>query len=394
MRLFNRLARRTGAALDAEALLARALAKTGLARLDDEWIMTPLRVLVDSINSEARLHPLGRLIQARRIEDLLSAHLRVRAFLSCHPEVFEIEIERVIVIAGLQRTGTTTLQRLIASDRRMRTLPSWEAMNPVPVLASADKDKAMRMRQAKRAERMLAMLSPDFFAVHPVQHDAPEEDVLLLDHCFMSQSWEALLNVPTYAKWLELQDHERAYAYLRDLLKVLLLGRQEAYWVLKSPHHAEYLALILKLFPQACVVLTHRDPLVATPSFLSMVAHGRGLSSDLVEPDAIAAHWVAKIERLMRRVLTVRAGADASRFIDVSYYDLVKDPMRELARVYERAGIALTSEARASAAATSRANPQYRHGRHRYDLASFGLSRERLDERLGFYRQACAIPYE
>ena len=380
--------------LDIGHLLNRARAKSGLTDLGDEWILDPLSVLIDSINKEAELHALGKIIQARRIEDALVAHLRVRDYLARQPEALETQIDRVIVIAGLQRTGTTTLQRLIASHERVRAMRAWEAMNPVPILRTADEDRVMRIKHAQRAERMLKILSPDFFAVHPVEYDAPEEDVLLLDHCFMSTSWEALLHVPSYAKWLESQDHARAYAYLRDLLKVMLPGRGETHWVIKSPHHAEYLDLILKLFPEALVVMTHRDPLVATPSFFSMVAHGRGLSSDAVNPQALASHWLAKIERLMRRSMAVRQGANADRFIDVSYYDLLKDPMHELERVYAQAGLDFDNNARNTAEATAKANTQYRYGRHRYALSPFGLTRDDLEHRLGFYRRAFAIPYE
>ncbi|MCY4198522.1 MAG: sulfotransferase [Gammaproteobacteria bacterium] len=386
VRLFNRVARARWRPLYAEHLLDRARRATGLSDLGDEWILEPLRVLVESINEEANLHPLGRLIQARRIEGLLAAHLRTRAALAAHPRIRDEKIERIIVIAGLQRTGTTTLHRLIAADRRIRAMHSWEALSPVPFPGDSHKGDSCRDK-AKRAQKMFGYLSPDFFAVHPIEYDAPEEDILLLDHCFMSQSWEALLRVPSYAKWLESQDHERAYRYLEDVLKLMVRGGQETSWVIKSPHHAEYLDVVLEVFPQAHVVLTHRDPLVATPSFLSMVAHGWGLSSDVIDTGEIASHWVAKIERMMRRVLAVREAADPARFIDVSYDDLVQNPIDELVRIYERAGIEFDEGARKSAEATSRANPQHRYGRHRYDLERFGLSRDALDERLGFYRQ-------
>ncbi len=407
VRLFNRVARARSRPLDAEHLLDRARRATGLADLGDEWILDPLRVLIASINDEANLHPLGTVIQARRIEGLLAAHLRTRAMLAAHPQIRDEKIERVIVIAGLQRTGTTTLHRLIASDQRIRAMHSWEALSPIPFdgdkggsrkgasrKSDSYKDKAKRIAQAKRAQKMLGYLSPDFFAVHPIEYDAPEEDILLLDHCFMSQSWEALLRVPSYAKWLESQDHERAYRYLEDVLKLMLRGRRETCWVIKSPHHAEYLDTVLKVFPQAHVVLTHRDPLVATPSFLSMVAHGWGLSSDVIDTDEIASHWVDKIERMMRRVLAVREAADPERFIDVSYYDLVKDPIHELARLYDRVGMTFDDAARESAEAMSRIHRQHRYGRHRYALESFGLRRDLLDERMKFYRHACQVPYE
>ncbi len=380
--------------LDAEQVVSNARAKSGLVDCGDEWFLQPLTRLIDAINAEAQLNALGRVIQRTRIEDLLAAHLRVQAYMQAHPDLEDTPLEPMIVIAGLQRTGTTTLHRLIASDPKMRALLAWEAMNPAPLSDDPDTDLALRRRQSKQAEKMLAYLSPEFFAVHPVEHEAPEEDVLILDQCFMSQSWEVLMNVPSFGKWLEAQDHRRAYEYLRQVLKLLLGFRAGKHWVLKTPHHSEYLDLVLKVFPQATIVLTHRDPLVSTTSFLSMVAHGRGVSSDLVDAHRVADQWVSKIERLMHRSIDVRRRADPERFVDVSYYSLLKDPFEEMRRIYARAGIPFTQEALQAAQSTARANPQHRYGRHRYDLASFGLDKASLDRRLGFYREEYKIPHE
>lgn len=394
IRLINRLGRRAVADLDVEQMLTRARAKTGLADYGDEWFLPALRVLVDSINSEANLNAVGKLIQRTRIEDMLAARLRVQAYLTKHPEMEEVELAPMILIAGMQRTGTTTLQRLLAADPQMRALFAWEGMCPVPVHQDPKKDRQMRMRQTKLAERALAYLSPEFFAVHPIEHDAPEEDVLLLDQCFMSQSWEVLMNVPSYAQWLEQQDHTPVYEYLRRLLKVLVGTGPGRHWVLKSPHHAEYLDVVLKVLPEASIVLTHRDPLVSTTSFLSMTAHGRGISTDHVNVKQVADQWVRKTERLMRCLIDARRAADASRFIDVSYYDLVKDPLGELRRIYARTGIELSDEGLAAAHATSERNQQHRYGRHLYNFDAFGLVRGELEHRLGFYREEYGIPYE
>lgn len=380
--------------LDAEQMVASARAKTGLVDFGDEWFLKPLVKLVDAINAEADLNALGRVIQRTRIEGLLAAHLRAQAYMNGHPEIEDTALAPMIFIAGLQRTGTTTLHRLLASGPDMRALMAWEALSPAPLSDDSRTDEALRLRQARMAERMLAYLSPEFFAVHPIEHDAPEEDVLILDQCFMSQSWEVLMNVPSFGQWLESQDHSRAYEYLRRVLKLLLGIGDSRRWVVKTPHHSEYLDLVLKVFPEATIVLTHRDPLVSTTSFLSMVAHARGLSSDLVDVHRVADQWVSKIERLMHRSMDVRRLADPDRFIDVSYYDLLKDPIGELRRIYARAGIPFTEAAREAAQQTAKANRQNRYGRHAYDLASFGLNKAKLDSRLGFYREAYQIPYE
>ena len=220
-------------------LIANAKKTTGLSDFGDVWFIEPLTVLVDSINKEANLTPLGRLVQKQRLESALAIRLRVEDLCKAQPEMLDIELGKVIVIAGLQRTGTTTLHRLLASDKRMRALLSWEALNPIPLPNETLGNPKKRIAQAKMAEKGLAYLAPEFFAIHPVEHDAPEEDVLLLDLSFMSQSPEATMHVPTYAAWLESQDHTKVYEDLRKLMKILLWQQPAPNCVLKTPHHME-----------------------------------------------------------------------------------------------------------------------------------------------------------
>lgn len=392
----GRAARRVGASgrLDVDRMVATARRKTGLSSFGDEWFMEPLSVLVRSINEEADLTLLGRLIQRRRIEGALATRLRVEELLRRRPEIRNIDLGRIVVIAGLQRTGTTTLHRLIASHPEMRAVEAWEGLNPLPLPREEPGDPHARIRAALIAEKAIAYLAPAFFAVHPAEHDAPEEDVLLLDVSFMSQSAEATMHVPTYARWLEGQDHRRTYEEFRTLLQVLHWQRPRRHWVLKTPHHMEYLDIVLEAFPAATIVRTHRDPLKSIPSFCSMVAHGHGLFSDRVDPHEIGAHWLAKTCRLVELTARAREATDPRRFLDVSYYDLIDDPMAVLGKVYERAGIPFGPDARKAAERTATRNVQHRYGRHVYEPESFGLSPEVIEHEMAAYRERHGIPRE
>ena len=397
--IFNqvgRMARRLGLNndLNVGSMIDASRKKTGLSDFGDEWFLEPLDVLVRSINDEAQLSPLGRRIQRSRIVSALSARLRAEQLLSAHPEIHDIDLGKIILIAGLQRTGTTTLHRLIAADPRARALLSWEALNPVPLRRERKGDFRRRMAHAKMAARAVRYLAPEFFVIHPMEYDAPEEDVLLLDLSFMSQAPEATMHVPSYASWLEQQDHTKSYEYLVTLLKILHWQRPGDFWVLKTPHHMEYLDVVVDVVSDVTIVQTHRDPKKSIPSFLSMVAHGRGITSDHVDPGKIGTHWMRKTLRMMERSLAVRKTTDDGMFVDVSYYDLVADPLGELRKVYDAAGIEFAAEATEASKAVSRRDVKDRHGRHVYSPASFGLDDPSIDEATEFYRQAHRIPHE
>ena len=290
----------------------------------------------------------------------------------------------------------TTLTPMTDSVSRLATsaMLSWEGLNPAPLPGERPGDARGRIRQGWFAQKALAYIAPEFFAIHPVEYDMPEEDVLLLDMSFMSQSAEATMHVPSYAAWLEGQDNTPAYAYLCKLMKILHWQQPAKRWVLKSPHHMEYLDVILDVFPDSTIVQTHRDPRKTMASFSSMVAHGAGVFSDYVDPAEIAEHWVRKVERLMRLSIEVREGRDADRFVDVSYYDLVKDPIPELQRIYAAAGIPFEGDSARAVGQQRKRTVQHKYGRHAYALEDFGLDPERIEETFGFYRTRYGIPIE
>jgi len=380
--------------LEVESLMATAKKKTGLDDYGDEWFREPLGKLIESLNEEAGLSPLGRTIMHTRLIGALTTRLRAEALFAAHPEILDIDLGHVIVIAGLQRTGTTTLHRLLSAEPKMRSMLSWEALNPAPLANEKPGEPKARIRQGVIAERGLKYIAPHFFAIHPVEHDAPEEDVLLLDVSFMSQSPEATLHVPTYAAWLETADNTPAYAYLRKLMQLLSWQRPAEHWVLKSPHHMEYIDTALDVFPEATIVQTHRDPRKTMASFASMVAHGRSVFSDVVSVKGVAEHWMRKVKRLMQLSMDVRERRGDEHFIDVSYYDLIEDPVREVERVYAKAGIPFDETSRAAVTTTKKRNVQHRYGRHKYGLEDFGLSPEQIEHEFGFYRARYDIPIE
>jgi hypothetical protein len=397
------LANRLGAALSQygigrtslapSALVAAARKKTGLERFDDEAFRDPLGRLVGAIEREAKLTPLGRFIVKTRIVGALSNRLRAQALFEKHPEILAEPITSPVFIVGLQRTGTTMLHRLLAADPGLRSLASWEALNPAPLPRRPWQRRDPRVGAAVLAEKGLRYLAPDFFAIHPVEAEAPEEEVILLDYSFLSTVAEATLHVPTFAAWLEKQDQTPAYAYMKKLLQLLSWQERRDRWILKTPHHLEWLDTLLAVFPDAKIIQTHRDPVKTLASFCSMIAHGRGVFTDEVDVREIGEHWARKTQRMVSRAMATRERADAGSFLDVSYYDLITDPMAQVERIYQFIGRPLTG-IRAHMEASRKENPQNKHGKHGYRLQDFGLDRATVDAGFEAYRTRHGIRRE
>jgi hypothetical protein len=382
-----------------ERVLAEAKKKVGLTDFGDEGFREPLDVLIDSINREANLNPVGRMIIRGRIVGVLINKLVAQDTIKKHPEILEMSVEAPIVVAGLARTGTTMLHRLIAEDPSIRSLASWEAINPAPhTTQGAGGGPDPRVGQAAKAAKGLKYMSPGFFAIHPAEPNAPEEEVILLEQAFLTTTPEAMMNVPTYSKWLEEQDHVPAYQALKRMMQYLQWQRpgpgQPIKWVLKTPHHQEYFDPLLEVFPNATIVHTHRDPLKTSPSLFSMLTHLQMIFSDEVDPNRVANHWLNKIENMARRTLATRERVQDRGFVDVSYYDLVQDPIAEVERIYQAASKELTAEAREAMLESRRVNKQHKYGRHKYSLADFGMTKDDVEPRIAAYRARFGVPYE
>jgi len=387
-----------GKPITVDGVLSEARRKAGLSDFGDEGFLEPLEVLVDSINREAALNPVGHMIIRGRIVGVLTNKLVAHDTIERHPEILDIPIEAPIVVAGLARTGTTMLHRLIAQDPAIRSLASWEAINPAPPSSKRKQKKDPRFAQAAAVSKGLKYMSPGFFAIHPTEPDAPEEEVILLEQAFLTTTPEAMMNVPTYSKWLEEQDHVPAYQALKRMMQYLQWQRpgvgKDVRWVLKTPHHQEYFDPLLEVFPKATIVHTHRDPLKTSASFFSMATHLQMIFSDDVDPNRVANHWLHKIENMARRAMATRDRVNDQGFVDVSYYDLTKDPVPEVVRIYEAANIDLTPEARDAMEASRKVNKQHKYGRHKYSLADFGITKEDVESRIAPYRARFNVPYE
>jgi hypothetical protein len=265
--------------------------------------------------------------------------------------------------------------------------------NGLPVYSGSYPDPA-RIRVARTAVRAVRIMSPGFFAIHPIDELEPEEDILLLDVSFMSTTPEAMMNVPTYASWLERTDQGEAYAYAAKLLKLLQWIKPASRWILKSPHHLEFPDLIEKHFGDVRFLWPHRRIYESVPSFLSMVTYNHMIFSDDVDERRVAKHWVRKTGFMLKKALDYRSREDReSWFTDIYYKDLVNDSLQTLTRVYSlNGGLApgLAERFRQHEAE----HPHRKHGTHQYSLGDFGITEQDIDIHTSEYRNFISEHYD
>ncbi|HEV8559736.1 MAG TPA: sulfotransferase [Actinophytocola sp.] len=371
-------------------LLVAARTRSGLAEFGDDWFVEPLRQLVNSLNTEARLTPAGLELTRRRLTALLMDRLRLRALQRAHPEIHDVEVVVAAEICGLPRTGSTLLHRLLAASPRLTSTLSWETSYPIP-FPDEGSNAAERKRRARDRAELFLQLSPEFAGIHTIEWDGPEEDVILVDRSFLSMSFDSFYRVPSYGSWLRTADHGPAYRELREWLQVLRWqqpARAGRSWILKSPHHLLAVDTVLDTFPGCKIIMTHRSAVHAVPSYASMVVSITSQYSDDVDALAVGPYWSERFAGTLRGLGEVRARRPG-RFIDVNYQDLVGDPVAEAHRVMTALGFAGAGDDQPFRDYLSH-NRSQRHGTHSYTPEDFGLSAAQLADDFAFYEGAPA----
>lgn len=386
--------------LDEHSLLAEARKRGGLRDFGDMGFHEPLRRLLAALESEANLNAAGRMAQHARIVDSLVTRLRAQDAVARHPEILEERIDAPIIVIGLPRTGTTLLQRLLASDPASNALLWWECRSPAPWPGSDWRDGPdPRIADAHQQVRAILAARPELAAIHPWEPEGPDEEVLLLEHSFLSQVPESSANLPSYRSWLDAQDLSPAYAYLFRLLQYLqwqkrVSGRLREHWVLKSPCHLAYLDELLRVFPDARLVQTHRDPIRTLPSIASMYASLWRLATDAVDEHEIGRQCLERYAWALNRCLAARRRLPPQRVLDVAYADVVRDPLGTVDRIYTFAGRELSPAAEAAMRRFTREHARDKRPSHAYSLERFGYTAEGIAKPFADYRARFASARE
>ena len=384
------------APLDEPGLLAAASKATGLHDFGDEGFRQPLRVLLDALEREAQLSPLGRLLTRQMIRQLLVTRLRVQDLITRHPEILTQRIDAPIIILGLPRTGTTHLHNLIAQDPALRSLPYWESLEPVlpgdgrPEPGRPDP----RIKRCAQGLRFVEYLMPLFPLMHEMRAELPHEEIQLLAVDFATMLFEATYYVPSYRDWYRQHDQTPAYGYLRRLLQVLQWARGGRRWVLKSPQHLEQIGPLLATCPDAKIVQTHRDPVAVTASLCTMTAYALRVQAAAVDPMAVGQYWAARVEDMLGASVRDRHLIPDDQVFDVRFHEFMADDVAMVERIFAFAGQPMTDVARRAMRAFMDANPRGKHGRIDYRLEDVGLDRAERRRALRFYQDRFGVPDE
>ena len=395
VRLLNQLGRNLGdesalVALDEASLLATAQRVTGLADFGDDAWREPFAILLADIENEAKLNLTGRLLTRYDLLRSLVFRLRMAEAEKRQPQILDEEIREPIIVAGLGRTGTSILHELMAQDARLRAPLGWEMR--YPAVLPDDEDSRVAMTAAE-VDLWLEVV-PEFAPIHEIAVDGPDEDSVGHEHAFASQVWGATNRAPNFDMWMATKGWTQAFAFERRLLQHLQF-RRPGRWILKGVY-SPCLPAVFAEFPDATVVMTHRDPLKVLASAANMLSTLRWQRSDAVDYDEIVTPLGFGIPFVLEMVVEQRKTGVVpdDRFIDVQFADLMADHLGTIGGIADRLGMPLTDEATDRIRAYLAAKPRGRHGAHSYRFEDLGLDHAETRAKFANYMSHFNVPEE
>lgn len=380
--------------MSVDAVLEIARRQTGLDDFGPTDFTERLGALLGEVEADDNVWRTSKAAFVDLCVKAASNRLFIRRFWDEHPESLQVEIERPVNVIALSRSGSTHLENLVASDRRLRHLPVWLATQPAPNPHEKPGPGGADPRYARAEERWARLSSNEIMAAmheHSPDHACGENELQIPD--FASYQWEWTARVPGFRDRYLGTDQTPHYRYMRDVLKLIAYQfPDDRRWMLKSNQHAEQLGPLMTTYPDATVVMIHRDPVATLTSLLTMRGLALKASQRVPDIDAHVDYWVDRIERTLRAYLRDRHLVPSGQLVEVLFSDMVADDVKTASHVLEQAGLPVTAETTADIEGYIAAHPRGKRGRVVYDLeGDFGLDTDQLRDRFAFYTDAVGI---
>src|SRR5215472_7162062 len=371
--------------VEAEGMLHDiAMAEVGFTDFGADDYLPGLRALLGAIDTDLDLvGPVRERVFGMILSALVSRLFSQKGWHE-NRDCLKTEIRRPLIITGLIRSGTTPLQKVLALDPQFQGLEYW--LSDTPMVRPPRRKWRMYPTYQNAAANLNAMwaANPMIGAIHQMAADEADECLNIMRQNFISNMFGSQLDIPTYDKWWMAQDETAAYNRHRDNLRLIGCQEQNKRWLLKNPGHILGIEPLLKVYPDACIVQTHRDPLKAIPSICSLIMMIR--KSIVPEADPLRDGprenklWSIGLERAMRA-----HDAHPENFHDVYMADFVEDPIGVIRGIYRRYDLNLEVEVEAAMRNWLDQHAAAKPGFHRYKAQDFGLSEDAISKQYALY---------
>ncbi|MFC1748089.1 sulfotransferase [Pseudomonadota bacterium] len=149
-------------------------------------------------------------------------------------------------------------------------------------------------------------------------------------------------------------------------------------WLLKAPMHMHYINELLTVFPDACIVQLHRDPIKIMASACSLIESVRQLWSPEVDLKVVGKDIYNELYMMLNHSIQSRKETGMKNIIDIKYDDLVQSPIATVNKIYQYFSYPMSEDFEENMLKHISDNPQHKHGVHSYSLEKYGLNEDEV----------------
>ena len=378
---------------DPGVLMRRAMRDTGLKNFGDPIFLEGFHQLHRSFLESNNLSTAGKLLAGGLFEINLRNRLLIEEACTKHPEITNEKVEAPLFIIGFPRSGSTLLQRLLATDARLHHLTYAEGLMPAPPPGLSSEGHEERMKQAKDCNDTVKRLTPELWKKHSTEPEEPEECYTLMRNTFMDVTFAFMTDLMPYLKWYRNQDMAIPYREHKRQLQILQAGRPEKRWILKAPSHTQRWRAIRRVYPDAKFIVTHRDPCEVIPSVASLICTIRAAycNTGLTLQERLPKSFQSTMNQV-NVIQDLSENLPAEQVLHVRYPDFIQDPLDTLGRVLDFAGMSYPEETRQAFGAYLETHPKNEHGAHTYSLEGTPITENEIQSTFQDYMKTYGFP--
>jgi len=358
--------------------------------------------LFDDMGAQRSMTPAAFADAVQFIQGYLDDRVQMVLYKRAHPEIEQEEVFQPVFVIGINRTGTTLSFRSLAASGEFDFL-SLDDQLAIP----EEKDLQNKTAQAGRAQ-MTNLLS-DYYCLegsHEVEAGEAEEEMGVEMRTGSSLFFDICYDVPNYVNWVN-EDKEAArkrYSEHRRFMQFASWRKRQENggsggafdgttprkrWVIKLPFHLGFLPQLFEMYPDAVIIQTHRPPTDFLPSWCDLVERCRTNTTHTIDQHKIGQTHMDLMATLLNGSCNFRRENPqlASRWLDVKFENIIKDPTGQTERMLRHIGIeptdAMLDKVRSyQAIVDGQREAQKAAGKlhKRYTMATYGMTPEKIAE--------------
>lgn len=343
----------------------RAIAQSGLSDFGDDDYREGLAALLASLEEAPPASPGKEAAAEALIVEPLVSRLHTQAQWQANPGYRDREIPAPLIVIGVPRTGTTALHNLLSQDQQFQGIEKWLTGAPLVRPPRSEWEAHPQYKANLAATQQMAIAAPEVMKAHGVWPWEPDECLIPMAQSFCCNWFPSQVDVPSYDRWFAEADETPSFRRYKDVLRLVGMndGRR---WLLKNPSHVFGVEAMLAVFPDACVVQTHRNPADSLASLVNILDNiMRSYTGEGIDRDVRLKRETAFWAEAMRRTMAAQDRLPG-RFVNVLQGDIRRDPLGVVRTIYNHFGFTLSPITESAMQAWAAENSVRTDGGHSY----------------------------